>query len=473
MASQNFVTRPGSQFVQSGTGAVERTVTDKLKDTVSIKDFGAIPGDESAASTNVLAIQAALDYVASLSFGAVKSVFIPAGTFVVDSDLIIPSYVTLFGEGDQSIIKLKADVSAGTYNLLKITSDGANSIVLKDFSLWGDNNNQVNNPTVYGIRISPASSPVIYSNFINLYVKEMSSCAVFIDSAGCDNSTFLNCMFRDSKGVANVYTISAKRVEFIGCRVRAGKVGAGHGFALDGAGNRFNTISNCRIDDNSGWGVVISNAQDKNVVTSNTLISNDGGGIYVDRSSNSMISQNHLTSNGTSSAAIRVDTEGFCLIDGNQIFEVSGHGIYMKNADDSLCTNNLIHYIDNASFLGIYCDVVDRATVSNNHIVNAQGSAIAFNNSNFNLIQGNHIVNAGLATNDTYYGILIDNNSDYNLVQANKVTTNQTNKVKYSCYIGSGTGDQNMVINNDLISYATAGLQDSGVGTITTSANRT
>lgn len=47
MASQNFVTRPGSQFVQSGTDAVERTVTNKLQDTVSVLDF--IPVEYQAA----------------------------------------------------------------------------------------------------------------------------------------------------------------------------------------------------------------------------------------------------------------------------------------------------------------------------------------------------------------------------------------------------------------------------------------
>jgi hypothetical protein len=34
----------GGGFIQSGTGAVQRTVENKLKDTVSVKDFGAVGG---------------------------------------------------------------------------------------------------------------------------------------------------------------------------------------------------------------------------------------------------------------------------------------------------------------------------------------------------------------------------------------------------------------------------------------------
>jgi len=50
-------------FIQSGTGAVSRTVQSKLRDTVSVKDFGADPA--ASAAVNTAAIQAAADYAAS------------------------------------------------------------------------------------------------------------------------------------------------------------------------------------------------------------------------------------------------------------------------------------------------------------------------------------------------------------------------------------------------------------------------
>ena len=125
-------------FIQSGTGAIQRTIQDKSRDYVSVKDFGAIG---NGIVNDTAAINAAIAYAALNS----KSVFIPDGTFLLDTVTFIDptglfaqrgqnifgmlfakSNVTIFGNGKNSIIKVAAnqltktfvyiaDINSGTY----------------------------------------------------------------------------------------------------------------------------------------------------------------------------------------------------------------------------------------------------------------------------------------------------------------------------------------------------------------------
>jgi hypothetical protein len=76
-------------YTPSGTGAVDRTVADVLKDRpISVKDFGAV-GD--GATPSRAAIQAALN--------AAKSVFIPSGNYLLDTTVLsVPSDRKIYGE---------------------------------------------------------------------------------------------------------------------------------------------------------------------------------------------------------------------------------------------------------------------------------------------------------------------------------------------------------------------------------------
>lgn len=75
--SSEFVT-----FVQSGTGAVNRTVQAKLRETVSVKDFGAV-GDGTTNDT--AAMQAAVNY----AFSNGKTLYVPSGTYL--AKIVVPT----------------------------------------------------------------------------------------------------------------------------------------------------------------------------------------------------------------------------------------------------------------------------------------------------------------------------------------------------------------------------------------------
>lgn len=91
-------TLPATGMVAAlGAGAVSRAVPDKLRDLVSVRDFGA-RGDGISDDTN--AILAAL--------AAHRSVFVPAGTYRTSAPIILGYGQTLYGEGEGSVIQARA-----------------------------------------------------------------------------------------------------------------------------------------------------------------------------------------------------------------------------------------------------------------------------------------------------------------------------------------------------------------------------
>ncbi|HEY8962882.1 MAG TPA: glycosyl hydrolase family 28-related protein, partial [Alphaproteobacteria bacterium] len=85
-------------YTQTGTGAVLRSLSDRAKDVVSIKDFGAV-GDGLVDDTT--AIQNAL--------AAHTSVFVPTGTYRTSGTIVLGENQTLFGTGQDCVIAADDD----------------------------------------------------------------------------------------------------------------------------------------------------------------------------------------------------------------------------------------------------------------------------------------------------------------------------------------------------------------------------
>lgn len=124
------MTKPTSEqvtFLAAGTGAQQRTSLDKMRETVSVKDFGAV-GDGVADDT--AAIQAAIVATAN------KSLFLPAGTYLVSSSISIASPMLVFGDGIGATIIKVSPLYSGANAVVSI--NGTSSVTMRDLEIDGN-----------------------------------------------------------------------------------------------------------------------------------------------------------------------------------------------------------------------------------------------------------------------------------------------------------------------------------------------
>ena len=112
-------------FTQSGTGAVSRSIDSKLKDVVSVKDFGAV-GDGVANDT--AAIQAAIN--------TGRRIFIPAGTY--RCNVVATNKIIVEGEGS-------------TVSILTPFSTTTAALTYRSFGPYWTYHSEIKNIGFYGV----------------------------------------------------------------------------------------------------------------------------------------------------------------------------------------------------------------------------------------------------------------------------------------------------------------------------------
>lgn len=221
-------------FLQAGSGAVQRTVQSKLRDVVSVKDFGAV-GDGVADDT--AAIQAAINYCTSLS-NRKQTLYFPANNagayYKITSTLTISGRLNIVGDGEFSTIIYADGFSAGQYILdfdnlagsgiefggvqqitIRGSNTNANGVRLKNASYWTFKNVQLRTLTV-GIYITGTRC---FSNFFEqVSGYAISSYTVQFDSfTGGGQYEFLGCTFNGSDGVYVTSTAATDALAFYEC----------------------------------------------------------------------------------------------------------------------------------------------------------------------------------------------------------------------------------------------------------------
>lgn len=217
--------------IQTGTDQnlpTTRTLQGKLDDFVSIRDFGAV-GDGTSLDT--AAIQRAIDQLYlnpadKTREQSKRTLYIPAGLYLIDSTLFIPSNVRLVGDGiDKTVIEINSPTGDTILQTVASSSTPGNPVFLENMS----QSTQPKNVYIEGISfrsqpIASGSQPQPAIVLDCLMDSEFNSCSfegLYINGAGLNNSgaeltaitASNNCLVQ----IRGLGTTTTKHVHFNNC----------------------------------------------------------------------------------------------------------------------------------------------------------------------------------------------------------------------------------------------------------------
>lgn len=199
-------------YTPAGTGAVATTTQAKLREQVSVKDFGAV-GDGVADDT--AAIQAALDS------GAYAHVYIPPGTYKITSTIVITKQNTLTGPdgGSQEMQHAFLVHDTGSSGPLFNVTTHVAGVCLKNFRVTGGNGS---------FCITSSNSYVRYE-FIFMSAYNGGGIQLLSTGVGSSSSKLINCEWVGPASATN-YTafeidVSGGDVWLDGCTAVRGAIG--------------------------------------------------------------------------------------------------------------------------------------------------------------------------------------------------------------------------------------------------------
>lgn len=221
-------------FIQSGTGATYRTVQSKLRDAVSVKDFGAV-GD--GVTDDTAAIQAAINSKAGF-----LAVYFPAGTYKVTSQITIANdRTTLYGDGAASRILFLPTANAVCF-LFENGSNSSVQNVVRDLAFYSTDTTY----TKTAIKLIDVSQCLV-DNVRTIFPHWHGNTSIFLHVLGRD-TTAVRCL--------NVFADSPIRISPIPAPHVAAGIGIDHFHFSDCyIGNTTSANPLITVDD----GVILSN----------------------------------------------------------------------------------------------------------------------------------------------------------------------------------------------------------------------
>ena len=422
-------------FKSDATGGVVRYLHDKLSETVSVKDFGAV-GD--GVTDDTVAIQAAIDSV--YATGTYGTVVVPSGTYIF-TGITVKSKVTLKGTG--GILKLKDNVCVNTgvsYYLVHnlnhndVTYDGliidgnkdnnTSFLVADNITAVGENtvvrDCKIINPPDSGIMFSAATNGSCINNQIKgardlgIYVNAPETTPLLGDMVISGN-VITECVYGGigvKRSVENCL-VSGNLITSCGNGITVEDFGVGNGGhpthiliegnLLQDIGYVYNTLPNV-----AETGITL-NATQNAVVSDNKIQNCSGTGINLSGASECVIKGNHLTGYPTDPASsgtygvggimivTRVSAgETFYannnIISGNYTKDFQDYGIRVNAGAYNNITNNTFNSVE----WGVRLDAnADSNIFSYNYIEGVSGAIQYYTGADSNIYKHNYLANAG------------------------------------------------------------------------------
>jgi PGF-pre-PGF domain-containing protein len=246
------------------------------------------------------------------------------------------------------------------------------------FSNGGKNNTVQNNKAsgnLYGIAMRFSHNNRIINNNADgndwgiFLTYEDSGNTVSENSAnGCTNAGIylnVNC---GANNLVDENTVKSSQYNGIYVETHGNKIlnnlitGNSRGIYLLGSNCYDNVISNNFVNYSSGNGIRLVNTSGVNRLVSNSIISNNGDGIYLNNANNSNVDSN--------------------IVQGNNI------GIHAENSSMVVINNNTASY----NSMGIRLHITDSSTASKNTLTHSTNSGIDLNSAENNIVTGNSII---------------------------------------------------------------------------------
>ena len=510
--------------IQSGTGAVSRTVAAKLNDTVSVKDFGAVGDgvtDDTAAFNLVIATG--------------KSIYVPSGNYLISSALTtLQGGQSLYGATAYSSIlyvagsgydvvtlqgKFSTVTRIGFLAVGSVNRTSGSYVTITSSSILASTNNEV---VDFYMAHGATGIYVTGPNTVNTYIDNGYILAatvaigigILID--GGANAEITNVLIDGGTG-STAYPMAAQPLAAISIpnhggafltSVSTARMGTGLLLApTTGQVSGLHSIVNCDFDSNNNYGVYIAPTGTGSSVGSsfsNVWAGNNNIGICINAA-------NTASAGGNQFASTRIYNsykQGFYLqnigtggtfafsdssITGSSlIFAGYAHFEIAANIGKFNFTNNVIgdmppfsspsalcgvligagdtgFVVADNYFISPLTGIVDNSTTTDKVIRDNYGSTVVYNNAKFTSISSHGVGNvatnlsagdAALASNSTG-----STNTALGVNALNKNTTGISNcSVGYGSLANNISGANNVVMGVNNLYYNTLGVQHTALG---------